>query len=634
MTVTMTVAQALTTFLSRQYTVDGDIRQRTIAGMFGIFGHGNIAGMGQALRQLSHDEPDAMPYHQARNEQAMAHQAAGFARMNRRRSTFAAAASVGPGAANMLTGAALATANRLPVLLLPSDTFATRVSDPVLQQLEHPHDTSLQVTDAFRPLSRYFDRVERGEQLFSIALAAMRVLTDPAETGAVTIALPEDVQAETVEVPDEFLTERDWHIRRPLPEPGPLERAAAAIRGAERPLIVAGGGVLYSAAEEELRSFAEATGIPVATTQAGGGVLDHDHPLNLGGIGATGSSAANRIAASADVVIGIGTRYSDFTTSSRSAFADPDVSFVNLNVASFDAYKHGSRYPIVADAHAGLVGLSEHLDEFRVGEDHTRRIDAERRNWVAEVDAAVAPTPAELPGQPEIIGAVNRAVGPRDVVIQAAGSLPGDLQKLWRTRDALGYHVEYAFSCMGYEIAGGLGVRRAIEAAGDDREAVVMVGDGSYLMLHTELVTAVAEGLKLIVVLIQNHGYASIGHLSETVGAPRFGTWYRRYDADSPEFRTDEILPVDLAANARSYGVDVVEIDPGPSASTRLAEAVEAARAAETSTLIHINSDPLAYAPEGEGWWDVPVAAASTMDDTRAARSAYEDERSHQRPLL
>ena len=277
---------------------------------------------------------------------------------------------------------------------------------------------------------------------------------------------------------------------------------------------------------------------------------------------------------------------------------------------------------------------SEHLDEFRVGEEHTRRIDAERRNWVAEVDAAVAPTPAELPGQPEIIGAVNRAVGPRDVVIQAAGSLPGDLQKLWRTRDALGYHVEYAFSCMGYEIAGGLGVRRAIEAAGDDREAVVMVGDGSYLMLHTELVTAVAEGLKLIVVLIQNHGYASIGHLSETVGAPRFGTWYRRYDADSPEFRTDEILPVDLAANARSYGVDVVEIDPGPSASTRLAEAVEAARAAETSTLIHINSDPLAYAPEGEGWWDVPVAAASTMDDTRTARSAYEDERSHQRPLL
>jgi 3D-(3,5/4)-trihydroxycyclohexane-1,2-dione acylhydrolase (decyclizing) len=631
---TMTVAQALTTFLSRQHTVDGDVRTRTIAGTFGIFGHGNIGGIGQALRQLGHEDPHAMPYHQGRNEQAMVHQAAGFARMNRRRSTFAAAASVGPGASNMLTGAALATANRLPVLLLPSDTFATRVADPVLQQLEHPHDTSLQVTDAFRPLSRFFDRVERPEQLFSIALAAMRVLTDPAETGAVTIALPEDVQAELIDVPEEFLAEREWHIRRPLPEPGPLDRAAAAIRQAKEPLIIAGGGVIYSEAEDELRSFAEATGIPVATTQAGGGVLDHDHPLNLGGVGATGSAAANRIAASADVIIGIGTRYSDFTTSSRTAFANPDVSFVNLNVAGFDAYKHGSRYPIVADARAGLQGLSGSLGRFRVESVHSRRVETEKANWTAEVDASTAHTDAELPGQPEIIGAVNRATGPRDVVVQAAGSLPGDLQKLWRTRDALGYHVEYAFSCMGYEIAGGLGVRRAIDAAGDDRDVVVMVGDGSYLMLHTELVTAVAEGLKLIVVLIQNHGYASIGHLSETVGAPRFGTWYRKYDADSPEFRTDEVLPVDLAANARSYGIDVVEIEPGAGAGTRLTEAVEAARAAETSTLIHINSDPLVYAPEGEGWWDVPAAAASTMADTRAARAAYENERSTQRPLL
>lgn len=631
---TMTVSQALTTFLARQYTVDGDVRVRTIAGMFGIFGHGNIGGIGQALRQLGHEDPRAMPYHQGRNEQAMVHQAAGFARMNRRRSTFAAAASVGPGAANMLTGAALATANRLPVLLLPSDTFATRVADPVLQQLEHPHDTSLQVTDSFRPLSRFFDRVERPEQLFSIALAAMRVLTDPAETGAVTIALPEDVQAELVDVPEEFLAEREWHIRRPLPEPGPLDRAAAAIRQAKEPLIIAGGGVIYSEAEDELRSFAEATGIPVATTQAGGGALDHDHPLNLGGVGATGSAAANRIAASADVIIGVGTRYSDFTTSSRTAFANPDVSFVNLNVAGFDAYKHGSRYPIIADARAGLEGLGASLGRFRVSTAHSRRVETEKANWDAEVDSSTAFTDAELPGQPEIIGAVNRATGPRDVVVQAAGSLPGDLQKLWRTRDALGYHVEYAFSCMGYEIAGGLGVRRAIDAAGDDRDVVVMVGDGSYLMLHTELVTAVAEGLKLIVVLIQNHGYASIGHLSETVGAPRFGTWYRKYDAGSPEFRTDEVLPVDLAANARSYGIDVVEIEPGARAGTRLAEAVEAARAAETSTLIHINSDPLVYAPEGEGWWDVPAAATSTMADTQAARAAYEDERSTQRPLL
>ncbi len=631
---TMTVAQALMTFLTRQYTVDGDTRVRTIAGTFGIFGHGNVAGIGQALRQLHHDEPGAMPYHQARNEQAMVHQSVGYARMNRRLSTFASAASVGPGAANMLTGAALATSNRMPALLLPSDTFATRVADPVLQQLEHPHDTSLQVTDAFRPLSRFFDRVDRPEQLFSIALTAMRVLPDPAETGAVTIALPEDVQAETIEVPAEFLTERDWHLRRPLPETGPLERAVAAIRESRTPLIVAGGGVLYSHAEDELRAFAEATGIPVATTQAGGGVLDWDHPLNLGGIGATGSTAANRIAADADLVIGIGTRYSDFTTASRTVFQNPEVRFVNLNVAAFDAFKHGSRLPLVADAREGIRGLHEHLGDFRVSEDLSARVDRERTDWIAVVDEATAPTDAALPGQAEVIGAVNTAAGPRDVVIQAAGSLPGDLQKLWRTNDPLGYHVEYAFSCMGYEIAGGLGVRRAIDAAGEDREAIVMVGDGSYLMLHTELVTAVAEGLKLIVVLIQNHGFASIGHLSETVGAPRFGTWYRKYDAEASDFRTDEVLPVDLAANARSYGIDVVEIDPGPDASTRLAEAVAAAREAETSTLIHIHSDPLVYAPDGEGWWDVPVAEVSTMGDTQAARDEYEIAVKKQRPLL
>lgn len=634
MSTTMTVAQALMTFLSRQYTVDGDTRVRTIAGTFGIFGHGNVAGIGQALRQLSHDEPGAMPYHQARNEQAMVHQSVGYARMNRRLSTFASAASVGPGAANMLTGAALATSNRMPALLLPSDTFSTRVADPVLQQLEHPHDTSLQVTDAFRPLSRFFDRVDRPEQLFSIALAAMRVLTDPAETGAVTIALPEDVQAETLEVPDEFLTERDWHLRRPLPETGPLERAVAAIRESRTPLIIAGGGVLYSHAEDELRAFAEATGIPVATTQAGGGALDWDHPLNLGGIGATGSAAANRIAGEADLVIGIGTRYSDFTTASRTVFQDPGVRFVNLNVASFDAFKHGSRLPLVADAREGIRGLHDRLGEFRVSPELSARIDRERTAWTAVVDAATAPTDAALPGQAEIIGAVNTAAGPRDVVIQAAGSLPGDLQKLWRTSDPLGYHVEYAFSCMGYEIAGGLGVRRAIDAAGDDREAIVMVGDGSYLMLHTELVTAVAEGLKIIVVLVQNHGYASIGHLSETVGAPRFGTWYRTYDAEATDFRTDEVLPVDLAANARSYGVDVVEIEPGPDASTRLAEAVAAAKESETSTLIHINSDPLLYAPDGEGWWDVPVAEVSTMGDTQTAREEYEIALKKQRPLL
>jgi 3D-(3,5/4)-trihydroxycyclohexane-1,2-dione acylhydrolase (decyclizing) len=630
----MTVSQALVEFLAHQWTVDGDISERTVPGMFGIFGHGNVAGIGQALKQYNVESPDLMPYYQARNEQAMVHQAVGYARMHRRRATLASAASVGPGAANMLTAAALATSNRLPALLLPSDTFATRVADPVLQQLEHPHDLGLQVTDAFRPLSRFFDRVQRPEQLFSIALAAMRVLTDPVETGAVTIALPEDVQAEALDVPVEFLQDREWHIRRPLPERGPLARAVAAIRGAQRPFIVAGGGVLYSSAEEQLRTFVEATGIPVGTSQAGGGVLAWDHPQYLGGVGATGTAAANRLASEADVVIGIGTRYSDFTTASRTVFQNPDVVFVNINVASFDAYKHGSQLPVVADAREALVELAIELEGYGVDAAYSEHIDRQKRAWDDAVDAAFAPSRLALPGQPEIIGAVQAASAPRDVIVQAAGSLPGDLHKLWRVRDPLGYHVEYAFSCMGYEIAGGLGVKRGLVADGDDRDVIVMVGDGSYLMLNTELVTAVAENIKLIVVLVQNHGYASIGHLSETVGAERFGTWYREYDPEARNFQGEQILPVDLAANARSYGLDVVEIEPGPDAIDALSRAVSAAKASERSTFIHINSDPQIYAPDGGGWWDVPVPEASTLDSTQRARAEYLEQQAHQRPLL
>lgn len=630
----MTVGQALIEFLANQWTVDGDHRERTIAGTFGIFGHGNVAGVGQALQQLNAERPELMPYHQARNEQAMVHQSVGYARMHRRLGTFASAASVGPGAANMLTGAALATANRLPALLLPSDTFATRVADPVLQQLELPHDPGIQVTDAFRPLSRFFDRVQRPEQLYSIALGALRVLTDPAETGAVTIALPEDVQAEALDVPEEFLRPREWHLRRPLPERGALTRAVTAIRSAKRPLIVAGGGVLYSAAEQQLLAFAESTGIPVGTTQAGGGALVWDQPQNLGGIGATGTLAANRLAADADVVIGIGTRYSDFTTASRTVFQDPGVVFVNVNVAPFDAYKHGSQLPIIADARETLVALRAELAGFHVDEPYARRIAAEKADWDAVVDAAFAPSGLERPGQPEIIGAVQAASAPRDVVVQAAGSLPGDLHKLWRVRDPLGYHVEYAFSCMGYEIAGGLGVKRGAEASCDDRDVIVMVGDGSYLMLHTELVTAVAEGIKIIVILIQNQGYASIGHLSETVGSERFGTKYRAYDPATHNFQGDHVLPVDLAANARSYGVDVIDIAPGSDAITRLSEAVASAKASSVSTLIHLQSDPLLYGPDGGGWWDVPVAEVSTRPSTLAARAEYEELRRAQRPLL
>jgi 3D-(3,5/4)-trihydroxycyclohexane-1,2-dione acylhydrolase (decyclizing) len=630
----MTVGQALVEFLSRQWTVDGDLRERTVPGMFGIFGHGNVAGLGQALQQYNLEQPDLMPYHQARNEQAMVHQAVGFARMHRRRATFASTASVGPGATNMLTGAALATTNRLPALLLPSDTFATRVADPVLQQLERPHDIGLTVNDAFRPLSVFFDRVQRPEQLFSIALAAMRVLTDPAETGAVTIALPEDVQAEALDVPLEFLQDREWHIRRPLPERGPLARAVAAIRGAKQPLLVAGGGVIYSEAEQALRAFVEATGIPVGTTQAGGGALPWDHPQYLGGIGATGTTAANRIAAEADVIIGVGTRYSDFTTASRTAFQNPDAVFVNINVAAFDAYKHGSQLPVIADAREALVALNDELGGFRVAPGLSTRIADEKREWDALVDRTLAPTGRELPGQPEIIGAVRGAVADEDVIVQAAGSLPGDLHKLWRVSDPLGYHVEYAYSCMGYEIAGGLGVKRGLTASGDERDVVVMVGDGSYLMLSSELATAVAEGIKLIVVLIQNQGYASIGHLSETVGSERFGTKYRRYDDEARNFQHGEVLPVDLAMNARSYGVDVIEIAKGPAAIDDLRAAVAAAKAAERTTLIHVESDPTVYGPDGEGWWDVPVAEVSSTETAQRAREEYESQRAAQRPLL
>ncbi|MCU1480245.1 MAG: iolD [Subtercola sp.] len=630
----MTVSQALVEFLGHQYTVDGDIRERTIAGMFGIFGHGNVAGIGQALAQFNAEQPDLMPYYQARNEQAMVHQSVGYARMHRRRATFASAASVGPGAANMLTGAALATANRMPALLLPSDTFATRVADPVLQQLELPHDIGITVNDAFRPLSRFFDRVQRPEQLYSIALAAMRVLTDPAETGAVTISLPEDVQAEAFDVPLEFLQDREWHIRRPLPERGALARAVTAIRGAKRPMIVAGGGVLYSSAEDALRDFVQATGIPVGSSQAGGGVLNWDHPQYLGGVGATGTLAANRIASEADVIIGIGTRYSDFTTASRTAFQNPDVQFVNINVASFDAYKHGTQLPVIADAREALEALAAELNGLHIDAAYASQIASEKAAWDASVDDAFAPSGLALPGQTEIIGAVQSSSAPEDVIVQAAGSLPGDLHKLWRVRDPLGYHVEYAFSCMGYEIAGGLGAKRGALADGSDRDVIVMVGDGSYLMLNTELVTAVAEGIKLIVVLIQNHGYASIGHLSETVGSARFGTWYREYDEKARNFQGEQTLPVDLAMNARSYGIDVIEVEPGASAIDDLKAALAVAKASEKSTFIHINSDPLLYSPDGAGWWDVPVAEASTLESTQHARTEYEEQQKLQKKLL
>ncbi|MGJ9402799.1 3D-(3,5/4)-trihydroxycyclohexane-1,2-dione acylhydrolase (decyclizing) [Arthrobacter sp. KK5.5] len=642
----MTVAQAVVEFLGRQYVVDSvggeDYRSRLIPGMFGIFGHGNVAGVGQALKQWQAADPTLMPYYQGRNEQAQSHQAVGYARHMRRRATYAVSTSIGPGSSNLLTGAALATANRLPVLLLPSDTFATRAADPVLQQLEHPHGYDITVNDAFRPLSKYFDRVNRPEQLFSAMMHGLRVLTDPAETGAVTISLPQDVQAEVFDVPEEFLAERDWRIRRPAPEEQDIARAAELIRAAKRPLIVAGGGVLYAFAQDQLAAFAEATGIPVGYTQAGVGTLPWDAPYCLGAIGSTGTTAANALAREADLVIGIGTRYEDFTTASRTAFQNADVSFVNINVAPIDAYKHGTSLPIVADARKALVALTTALTGYRVGADLERTIADEKQRWDATVDEAFTTRHAPLPAQNEIIGAVNAAMADTDVVVCAAGSLPGDLHKMWRVKDAYGYHVEYAFSCMGYEIAGGLGVKRAAidEAAASGapaRDVVVMVGDGSYLMMHTELVTAVAEGIKLIVVLIQNHGYASIGSLSESLGSQRFGTQYRVLDKNTHSFDAGETLPVDLALNAESLGVRVIRVEPGPDAIADLAAAVAEAKAVPEGAgpvLIHVESDPLLDAPDSESWWDVPVSGVSDLESTRAAHRVYTEKKSIQKNFL
>jgi len=626
----MTVGQALIEFLANQWTVDGDTKVRTIAGTFGIFGHGNVAGVGQALKQYSVDAPHLMPYYQARNEQAMVHESVAYARMNRRLSTFACSASVGPGASNMLTGAALATINRLPVLLLPSDTFANRAPDPVLQQLEAYHDGSLSVNDAFKPLSKFFDRIQRPEQLFSACLSAMRVLTDPIETGAVTIALPEDVQAEIIDVPEEFLAPREWHIRRPRPEERDIVAAAKAIRASKNPMIIAGGGVIYANAHESLQAFVEKTGIPIGVSQAGMGSLPWDHAQNLGAVGATGSSAANRAAAKADVIIGIGTRYSDFTTASRTAFQNPDVKFVNINVAAFDAYKHGSAIPVVADAHAALVELLEVVGDFQVSESYRIEYSGNKAHWDAAVDESFADKRLAEPSQAEIIGAVQQSSDPRDVVICAAGSLPGDLHKLWRVRDSLGYHVEYGYSCMGYEIAGGIGVARADKT----RDAIVMVGDGSYLMMHTEMVSAVAEGIKFIIVLIQNHGYASIGHLSEDLGSQRYGTLYRFRNDEANDFETGDKLPIDLATNAESLGMNVIRVEPTENAIEDLRAAVKKAKASTKATLIHIHSNPLLYAPDGGGWWDVPVAAVSTLDSTKSARKDYEKAVANQKPLL
>ena len=624
MTVRLTTSQALVRFLAAQYSERDGVERRLIPGMWGIFGHGNVAGVGQALLQAAQTGEADLPYYLARNEQAMVHASAAFSKMRNRLQAFACTASTGPGSTNMVTGAALATTNRLPVLLLPSDMFATRYPDPVLQQLEDTRAGDVTVNDAFRPVSKYFDRITRPEQLIPAALAALRVLTDPAETGAVTLCLPQDVQTEAADWPVDFFRRRVWRIGRPVPEAPAVDRVVELLRGAERPLIVAGGGVVYSEAEAELRALAEATGIPVADTHAGKGAIPWDHPAAVGGLGSTGTAAANALAAEADVVLGVGTRYSDFTTASHTVFAHPEVRFANLNVARLDAAKHSAEM-LLADAKLGLAALTEALDGWRVSDGHTARARELADDWRATTDACYAAGHSPLPAQTEILGALNQVLDERDVVINAAGSMPGDLQMLWRTRDPKAYNVEYAYSCMGYEIAAGLGTKMAAP----DREVVVLVGDGSYLMLSSEIVTMVSEGLKVILVVVQNHGFASIGSLSEELGSQRFGTRYRYRDPDTGLLDGD-VLPVDLAANAASLGAQVLRA----STVDEFRDALAQAKAADRTTVVHVDVDLYGPNPPGTGWWDVPVSEVSELDSTRAAYDTYAAHKQSQRHYL
>jgi 3D-(3,5/4)-trihydroxycyclohexane-1,2-dione acylhydrolase (decyclizing) len=615
----MTMAQALIQFLKNQHVERDGQQHAFFAGVLGIFGHGNVAGIGQALQQ----NPD-FKYILVRNEQSGVHLAAAFAKASNRMRAFACTSSIGPGATNMITGAALATVNRLPVLLLPGDIFARRNVAPVLQQVESPGTQDIGVNDCFKPVSRYWDRIYRPEQLITALPEVMRVLTSPSDCGAVTLALPQDVQTEAFDYPEELFRKRVWLIRRGQPDAVSMERAIAAIRGAQRPLIVAGGGVLMSEASAVLDKFVTQTGIPVAETQAGKGSLAWDHAQSMGAIGATGTLAANRLAHSADLVIGIGTRYADFTSASMTAFQNPDVRFVNINTAEFDAYKVGA-IPVVADARVTLEQLAAALPDKKVSAEYAAEVAGLKVAWEAEVDRLFHLGNPGRPAQSEVIGAMWEASGPRDVLLSAAGSHPGDLHKLWRTRTPNGYHMEYGYSCMGYEIPGAMGAK----LADPSREVYAFVGDGTYLMMPTEIATSVQEGIKIIVVLVDNHGFASIGSLSRSLGLGGFGTSYRVRSQVSGQLDGDR-LTVDFAANARSLGAHALKAGT----LDELKKALEEAKALDRTTVIVVETDPSVGVPGYESWWDVAVAEVSEMDSVREARSRYEEARKRERYFL
>jgi 3D-(3,5/4)-trihydroxycyclohexane-1,2-dione acylhydrolase (decyclizing) len=608
-TIRLTMAQALARFMTRQMTeIDGK-KVPIFGGVWAIFGHGNVAGMGEALYQVREE----LPTFRAHNEQAMAHAAIGFAKACFRRRFMAATSSIGPGATNMVTAAALAHVNRLPVLLLPGDVFANRVPDPVLQQVEGFGDGTVSANDCFRPVSRYFDRITRPEQIIPAMNRAMQVLTDPAECGPVTLALCQDVQAEAFDYPETFFAERIWVPRRVQPDVRELDIAAAAVRAARKPVIIAGGGVLYSQATETLKAFVERHGVPVMETQAGKSSLPHDHPLNMGSVGVTGSSASNLLAEQADLVLAVGSRLQDFTTGSWALFKAEGVRIVGLNVLPFDAGKHGA-LPLVADAKAGLEALEQKLGSWKAPESWLSTAHAAKADWMKAAKAVTDPTNA-LPSDAQVIGAVHRARGSKAILVCASGGLPGELHKLWPAGAPGSYHLDYGYSTMGYEIAGGLGVK----IARPDEDVIVMLGDGSYMMLNSEIATSVMLGKKLTIVVLDNRGFGCINRLQMATGGANFNNLLK--DAEH------EVLPeIDFAAHAASMGAAARKV----ASIAELEHALKEAEADTRTSVIVIDTDPLVSTEAGGHWWDVAVPEVSERPSVNAAREEYERKRQMQ----
>ena len=621
MTRRLTVAQATITFLKNQYIERDGIEEPYFGGCFGIFGHGNVAGLGQALQQ----NPD-FRYYQSRNEQSMVHAAVAYAKLKNRLGAFVCTTSIGPGATNMITGAALATINRLPVLLLPGDIFSTREPNPVLQQLESASTQDVSVNDCFKPVSKYWDRINRPEQLIYSLPEVMRVLTSQAEMGAVTLSMPQDVQTHAYDFPEDLFKKRVWHVGRPRPDLPTLQKAAEWIRASKKPVIVAGGGAIYSGADGILHDFAIKTGIPVGETFAGKGAVKFDEPYSIGGLGATGTKYAIEISNEADVVIGIGTRYSDFTTASKSIFKNPDVKFININISEFDAFKHAA-LPVIGDAKVILEELSELLGNYEVDADYRKKISDYNHAWDEEVTQIYMQGNSTVPpiDQAIVIGTLNNFMGRRDVMINASGSAPGDLHKLWRATDPKNFHLEYGFSCMGYEIAAGLGAKMADPT----RDVYVICGDGGYLMNNHEIVTSIQEGVKFTILLLNNNGYASIGGLSESIGSERFGTMYNYRDENSGQLSGD-FLPVDLAKNAESLGAIVIKATD----RTSLEAALEQSKINTTTTVIYIETSLYRTVKGYNAWWEVPIAEVSESASVQKAYDTYLENKKTQRIFL